>query len=90
MYIKAILLILNSRIGGQNLSPPPTPHPSPRRKKNKELISTKEDVDVILTTEPTWVLKIRKKLVDHKYKILKRTPKSHGKSVEARSITSNG
>ena len=30
----------------------------------KELSSTKEDVGVIQTTEPTWVLEIRRKLVD--------------------------
>ena len=30
----------------------------------KELSSTKEDVRVIQTTEPTWALEIRRKLVD--------------------------
>ena len=30
----------------------------------KELSSTKEDVAVIQTTEPTWALKIRRKLVN--------------------------
>ena len=30
----------------------------------KELSSTKEDVGVIQTTEPTWALEIRRKLVD--------------------------
>ena len=30
----------------------------------KEVISTKEDVGVIQTTEPTWALEIRRKLVD--------------------------
>ena len=32
----------------------------------KELLSTKEDVGVIQTTEPTWSLEIRRKLVDLK------------------------
>ena len=30
----------------------------------KELSSTKEDVGIIQTTEPTWALEIRRKLVD--------------------------
>ena len=62
----------------------------------KELSSAKENVCVIQTTEPTWALEIRRKLVDLKDKSrrnnllilgIKEDPKSHGKSVETRSMT---